>query len=122
MDRMLAVMAAFSIVLLLLVLVSVRREHIRVEYSVSWLAAAIVLLVLSRSKSLLTRVTEWLGVSDVALAILIISGGVFLIVLYRLSIVISNLKDQNVALVQRVAILEFRLETLDEKTKTATSN
>ena len=37
MDRLLLVLGGFSIVLLVLVLSSVRREHIRVEYSVSWL-------------------------------------------------------------------------------------
>jgi flagellar biosynthesis/type III secretory pathway M-ring protein FliF/YscJ len=46
MDRMLNVMTVFSILLLGLVLASVRRAHIRVEYSVSWLAAALVLLAI----------------------------------------------------------------------------
>ena len=37
-------MTAFSIALIVAILVSVRREHIRVENSVSWLVAAVVLL------------------------------------------------------------------------------
>jgi hypothetical protein len=117
MDRMLNVMTVFSILLLGLVLASVRRAHIRVEYSVSWLAAALVLLILSRWQGLLNRITAFLGVSDAPLALLMTAGAVFLIVLYRLSLMISHLKDSNIALVQRVAILEFRLECLDEKTK-----
>jgi hypothetical protein len=120
MDRMLAIMAVFSLVLILLVLVSVRRAHIRVEYSVSWLVAGLILLALSQSRNFLSRLTAFMEVSDAALAILTVSGGVFLIVLYRFSILISNLKDQNIALVQRLSILEFRLESLNEKTKTAT--
>ena len=40
MDRLLLVLADSASLLLLLVLLSVRREHIRVEYSVSWLVAA----------------------------------------------------------------------------------
>jgi hypothetical protein len=117
MDRMLNVMTVFSILLLGLVLASVRRAHIRVEYSVSWLAAALVLLILSRWQGLLNRITAWLGMSDASLALLMTAGATFLIVLYRLSLMISHLKDSNIALVQRVAILEFRLERLDEKTK-----
>ena len=117
MDRMLNVMTVFSILLVGLVLASVRRAHIRVEYSVSWLAAALVLLILSRWQDLLKRITAFLGVSDAPLALLMTAGAVFLIVLYRLSLMISHLKDSNIALVQRVAILEFRLESLDEKTK-----
>ena len=119
MERMLDVMTIFSLLLLALVLVSVRRAHIRVEYSVSWLVAAVVLLIVSRARGLLALLTRWLGVSDAAIAIVTIAGGVFLIVLYRMSLLLSNLKDTNIALVQRVAILEFHVESLDEKAKAA---
>ena len=40
MDRLLNVTTVLSILLLIMVLISVRRAHIRVEYSVSWLLAA----------------------------------------------------------------------------------
>jgi hypothetical protein len=42
-------------------------------------------------------------------------------VLYRLSLRISGLKDSNIKLAQRVAILEYRLESLNEKVRTAAS-
>lgn len=119
MDRMLDVMGIFSLLLAALVLLSVRRAHIRVEYSVSWLAAAVALLILSRWQDLVHRIPGWLGVSDAALAVLIVAGGVFMLVLYRLSMVISHLKDSNIALIQKVAILEFHLESLHEEVKTS---
>jgi len=100
-----------------LVLSSVRRAHIRVEYSVSWLLAALVLLLLSRWRTLLDWIAAALGVGGSPLALLMLAGAVFLVVLYRFSLIISRLKDSNIALAQRVAILEFHLESLDEKTK-----
>ena len=117
MERMLNVMTIFSLLLAALVLTGVRRAHIRVEYSVSWLAAAVVLLLLSRSPGFVQRITGFLGVADAGLGLLMAAGAVFLIVLYRLSLILSQLKDSNIALVQRLAILEFRLESLSEKTK-----
>jgi hypothetical protein len=42
---------------------------------------------------------------------------VFLVVLYRFSLIMSRLKDANIALTQQLAILEFRLAALDEKTR-----
>lgn len=101
------------------VLASLRREHIRVEYSVSWLLAAGLLLALSRWTTLNRWLAGALGVGDPALALLLIAGGVFLVVLYRLSIRISGLRDSNIKLAQRVAILELRLESTDEKDKAA---
>ncbi len=113
-DRLLDVTTAFSLLLMLMVLVSVRRAHIRVEYSVSWLVAAAFLVVLSRWRALLEWTARQLGVSDPAVAWIMIVSAVFLVVFYRHSRVISHLKDNNIALAQRVAILEFRINALDE--------
>jgi hypothetical protein len=112
--RLLNVMTVFSLVLMTLVLASVRREHIRVEYSVSWLGAGAGLLILSRWHALQAWLSSALGVADAPLALFMISGAIFLVVLYRFSVVISRLTDSNIALMQRVAILEFRLTNLDE--------
>ena len=117
MDRLLNVMAIFSLLLIGLVLASVRRAHIRVEYSVAWLTAAAALLALSRWRALDERLAQALGTSDAAVALLVASGAVFLVVLYRLSMRISGLKDSNIKMAQRVAILEYKLESLDEKVK-----
>lgn len=105
MDRLLNVITVFSALLIGLVLGSVRRAHIRPEYSVSWLLAAFVLLALSRWRALQGWIAAALGLKDAALVLLIMAGAVFVLVLFRFSLIISNLKDSNVALMQRVAIL-----------------
>src|SRR5215469_5452676 len=122
MARLLTALSAFSLAMIVGVLASVRRAHIRVEYSVSWLFAAVVLLGLSLSDAPLRRIGQFLGVSDAPAALLIAAGCVFVVVLYRTSLLISDLKDSNIALAQRVAILEYRLESLDEKVKAASTS
>ncbi|MFN7993005.1 MAG: DUF2304 domain-containing protein [Bryobacteraceae bacterium] len=112
MDRLLNVLTAGSALLLLLVLVSLRRAHIRVEYSVSWLIAAAALLVLSRSRGILEIVAGKLGLSYPPLALLLVVGCVFLLMFYRYSIILSKLRDDNIALAQRLAILEYHLQNL----------
>ena len=114
MDRLLNVMTLLSLGLIVLVLMSVRRSHIRVEYSVSWLGAATVLLVLSRSRSLLEWLAPVLGLGHGSLVLVMLGCCVFLVVFYRFSVVISGLKDANIALTQRVAILEFQLRALHD--------
>jgi len=112
MDRLLNVTTAVSALLLLIVLFSVRRAHIRVEYSVSWLVAAGAMLVLSRSRPLLDVVRNWMGLPDSPLALFLLAGAVALIMFFRFSIVVSHLRDDNVALAQRVAMLEFHLRAI----------
>ncbi len=118
MDGLLNFLTGLSLVLIAMVLFSVRRSHIRVEYSVSWLGAALTLLLVSRSEFVMNRAAELLGMAVAPLALLTLAGCVFLIVLFRLSVLISALKDANIALAQRVAILEFHLHSIDEKVQT----
>lgn len=115
MERLLVVMTGLSIALIAWVLLSVRRSHIRVEYSVSWLAAALVLLLLSRWNAALDALAAHLGVENPTMALWLIASVIFLIVLFRFSIIISDLKDTNIALTQKIAILEYRVESLQRK-------
>src|ERR1039457_3798608 len=113
MDRRLNVMTILSLVLMAVVLFSGRRSHIRVEYSVSWLGAAFILLVVSRSPGALYWITTELGLTDPPLALAILVFVVFLVVIDRISVVISDLKDANIAMAQRLATLEFELQSLN---------
>ena len=115
MDRLLNVMTGLSVLLILLVLISVRRARIRVEYSVTWLIGAVALLVLSRARVLLQSIADLLGVTYPPLALFLIVGCVFLIMFYRFSLIISQLKDDNIALAQRVAILEYHIQSLKDQ-------
>jgi len=121
-DPLLNAIAAVSVAVIVRVVFSLRRAHIRVEYSMSWLAAAAALLVLSRWRPLLESVSGCLGLAgDPASAVVLLILCVLFVVSYRFSIVISRLKDANIALAQKVAILEYRIHTIDEKQQAARS-
>jgi hypothetical protein len=117
MDRLLNVTTVLSVILIIIVLASVRRAHIRVEYSVSWLLAAVAMLVLSRAKPLLDTVRNLTGLPDSPLTLFLLGAGVFLLMFFRFSVIISHLRDDNVALAQRVAILEYHIQSLKNHEK-----
>lgn len=117
MDRLLNVLTGASVLLIALVLASVRRAHIRVEYSVSWLLAGTVLLVLSLSRTFTQTAANYLGITYAPIALLVVIGAVFLLMFFRFSVIISHLRDDNIALAQRVAILEFHIHTLNERSR-----
>lgn len=115
MERLLTVSLILSGCLIAVILNSLRRSHIRVEYSISWLAAALVVFVLSVWETGLVELGRLLGISYPPAALASVVIGVFLVVLYRLSMVVSELKDNNVALAQKVASLEYHLHRLEER-------
>ena len=115
MDRLLSIIAGFSIVLIGVVLFNIRRAHIRVEYSVGWLGAAVVLLILSQSPWILGLLAQFIGLNNLPVTLLLIVGALFLVVFFRFSVVMSDLKDANIALTQKVAILEYQINALHEK-------
>jgi hypothetical protein len=111
MNSLLNVTTVLSLILLILVLVSVRRAHIRVEYSVSWLLASAIMLILSRARPALEYITTHTGIPDTPLTVFLITGSVFLLMFFRFSVIISHLRDDNIALAQRVAILEYHVRS-----------
>src|ERR1041384_3317205 len=102
MQSLLNVTTVLSILLIAMVLISVRREHIRVEYSVSWLFASGSMLLLSRSRPVLDYVTRHSGIPDTPLTLFLVAGAMFLVMFFRFSIIISHLRDDNIALAQRL--------------------
>lgn len=116
MERLLNVTTVVAFILLLIVLFSVRRAHIRAEYSVTWLGAAFTMLVLSRFRGTMDAMARAIGLpGDSPLALFLIVGSVFLILFFRFSVIVSNLRDDNIDLAQRVAILEYYIQSLREQ-------
>src|SRR3954462_3774295 len=112
MQSLLHVTTVLSVLLLVMILFSVRRAHIRVEYSVSWLLAASALFLLFLARPVLDFITRRAGIPDTPLTLFLIAGSIFLIMFFRFSVIISHLRDDNIALAQRVAILEFHIQHL----------
>ena len=112
MDRLLNVTTVVSAILLITILISVRRAHIRVEYSVTWLLATAAMLILSLVHPLLDGFRNLVGLPDSPLTLFLPAGGAVLIMLFRFSVIISHLRDDNIALAQRLAILEYHLQHL----------
>jgi len=115
MDRLLSITAGLSVLLIAVVLFNIRRAHIRVEYSVSWLGAAVTMLILSQWPWALQQLGHLIGLDNPPVSLLLIVVALFLVVFFRFSVIISDLKDANIALTQKVGILEFQLQALHEK-------
>jgi hypothetical protein len=118
MERIRWIAAALCILLLLQIIRAVRREHIRVEYSMAWFGAAVILLVLSLWDAALEWLALALGMEDVSFVLMLLAGLVFLFTFFRLTIEVSTLKDHNILVSQKVGMLEWEIRRQEEELRT----
>ena len=111
-----ALFVTIGLVTLAVTLVSLRREHIRTEYSVSWLLVGLVLTILALGRSELQAAARYLGV-DPSVCLLLVAGGLVSGLVFEMSHVVSRLRDENVTLAQRLAILEFKLHQREPESR-----
>lgn len=110
MERVRIAAIIFAVLLLVQIIRAVRREHIRVEYSMAWFGAAALLLALSLSQAALDWLSRVLGLHDPAFVLLFVSGILFLFTFFRFSVQVSELKDHNIVLSQKVGLLEWEIK------------
>jgi hypothetical protein len=114
-ERVRIVTAVFCVLLLAQIIRSVRREHIRVEYSMVWFGAALLLLVLSLSETALGWVERLLGVHDSSFVLLAVAGVLFLSTFFRSTMDISALKDQAITVGQKIGMMEWEIKRQEKE-------
>lgn len=105
---------ALGLVVVGATLISLRREHIRTEYSVSWLSVGIILTFLALFPRVLESAARTLDLDPPLFFVL--TGGILVLALtFEISHVVSRLRDENVMLAQRLAILEYQLGRANQR-------
>ena len=115
MDKHLQIVAiAATVVLLFVVLELVRRKRLMERYAILWLFSGFALLVLALSGGLLENVADILGVAYPPNALFLIAFGFVIFLLLHFSLAVSRLSDQSKVLAQRLALLESRVEQVEQ--------
>jgi len=109
-DRVMILGVIASIAALLFILELVRRRKLREDYSLLWLATALVLLLLSLSRPTLDALARALGVITYPPAALFAVAILFvLFILLHFSMVLTRLSRENKQAAQEMAIMRYEL-------------
>jgi hypothetical protein len=95
-------------------LLALRKEHIRPEYSVSWLIVGIVLVALAASPGLLDKAARSIGIGPES-CFLVAAGTLVAAIVFEISRVVSRLRDDNTMMAQRIAILEYQIQEIGRR-------
>jgi ABC-type uncharacterized transport system permease subunit len=93
----------------------IRRRWLREEFSLLWLAAALLILFLSLFKDLTDVLTQRLGIGYASSLIAVIAIALLILNQLVLSVVISSLVRKNCNLAQKVAELEWQTNQLRKR-------
>ncbi len=101
--------------LLIVVVELIRRGRLKERYSILWLFAGAVLLILSSSRYLLELISRALGIFYPPSFLFLLAFFFLLLITLHFSVVISGLSEKNKKLAQELALLRQELKSAIEK-------
>jgi hypothetical protein len=108
--KVLSIVASGSVFFLVIELI--RRGRLKERYSLLWLFASGILLVLSSSRSMLELISRLLGIFYAPSFLFLLAFLFLLLITLHFSVVISGLSEKNKRLAQELALL--REEMLEQ--------
>lgn len=100
--------------MLIVVFELVRQRRLMERYSLLWLTAATVLLLLSIFTGVLGWFSQLIGIATPSNALFGVAIGFATLMLLHFSVTVSRLSDQNKVLAQKLAATEERLRRLEQ--------
>lgn len=96
----------FSILLLALIFLLIRRKKIREEYAILWIAIFLVFLVLSVFRGLIDKISSLLGIQYQPASLFLILIGCLFLLTFHFSFVISDMKKKINTMAMKIAMME----------------
>lgn len=110
--RVQIVAALAAILVMVFILELVRGKKLREEYSILWVAASVLMLLVALWKELLFSIARFLGVFN-ANSLLFFLGFIFVMIyLVHLSVKVSILTENSKEYSQHIGLLEAELEDI----------
>ena len=103
----------FSVFLLVLIFLLIRKKKIREEYAILWIAIFLLFLLLSVFRGLIDRISSLLGIQYQPASLFLILIACLFLLTFHFSFVISDMKNKINTLAMKMAIMEEQF--LEEK-------
>lgn len=111
-----------SLFLLAIIVELIRRRQLAEGYSLLWLLTVTILMILSIWREMLDILAGVMGIFYPPAALFVVGFGFLLLILLQFSAVISKLAKHNKDLAHQVALLNWKLDSLQKKMNSDESN
>jgi hypothetical protein len=107
-----------GVAILLFVLYLVRNKHLREQYALLWILAALVLIFSAVFIEWLEKLSRAVGIDYPPAFLFLVAIVMMLVLQIHFSTVISNLREQNRTLIQDLGILTAQMRDLRKQIET----
>lgn len=101
-------MSVAAILLLILIVISLKKNSISIKNSIVWLLLPIIFLLIAIFPEPLTLLSNWLGFEAFSNFIFLITIALLIVLCFFLTISISHQQAQITKLIQEISILESK--------------
>jgi len=96
--------------LLFVIFMLLKKRHLREKYALLWIAITLSLPIIIIGEKLIEKASLYVGIKYPPTFVFMIAFGGILLLLLMLSVIVSHQTDRVIALTQRIALLENRVE------------
>lgn len=114
-DRLTAVVFVLALGLFFVVLELVRQRRLAEQYSLLWLGASVLIVLLSLSRPLLDQLAFLVGVAYPPSALFGAGFVAGIVLVLYFSLVVTKLSRQNREAAQRIGLLKWQLEQMQRR-------
>ncbi|MDO4287878.1 MAG: DUF2304 domain-containing protein [Eubacterium sp.] len=91
-----------------------RKQKLNLRYSLTWLISGVVLLIMIVFPEIIYGISGLVGIETPVNTVFVIEAIFILVILLSLTTIVSLLNEKNRRLVQKVALLEKRINEIEE--------
>lgn len=103
------------VIFTLIIIWYLKKRRLNLKYSLAWLAACLVMLVLSIFPSLVEKIGNLVGIATVTSTVFLFAVMFMLVIILTLTMIVSHMNNRIYRLTQMQAILEKRVRELEEQ-------
>ena len=114
MNTVLHIFIIAAVVIFTLVIIRyLINNRLNLKYSLVWLAACFVMLILSIFPSLVEKIGKLVGIATVTSTVFMFAGMFMLLIILTLTMIVSHMNNRIYRLTQTQALLEKRVRELE---------
>ena len=106
-----------DLIFLIIIINLLKKKRLNLRYTLTWLFAAIALLIAASCPEIITKLTKIVGIVESVNMVFVLEAIFVLMILLSLTVIASHLTERVYRLTQTISILEKRIRDLEEANK-----